>query len=68
MWAVLKTIGKEHDVNVTHKMTKAELVQALQQQDIILDNLGGTELKFLAKVRGIAGYCKMHHAELVEAL
>ena len=27
---VLKTIGKEHGVNVTQKMTKAELVQALE--------------------------------------
>ena len=49
-------------------MTKAELVQALENIDIILDNLRVTELRSLAKVREIRGYSTMHREELIEAL
>ena len=41
---VLKTIAHEHGVNVTHKMTKAQLVDDLGNVDTILDNLRVTEL------------------------
>mgnify|MGYP001800457705 CR=1 FL=1 len=49
-------------------MTKAKLVEALQPVEIILDNLGVTELKSLAKVRGIEGYKTMRRAELIEVV
>ena len=50
-YKVLKTIAHEHGVNVLHKMTKAELVEALNNVDIILDNLRVAELRSRAKVR-----------------
>ena len=66
---VLKTIAHEHGVNVTHKMTKAQLVDDdLENVDTILDNLRVTELGSLAKVREIRGYSKMHWEELIDAL
>ena len=49
-------------------MSKTKIVEALQQIDIILDNLNVTELGPLAKVRGIRGYYKMGRDELIEAL
>ena len=39
IFKVLKAIAQEHGVNVTSKTTKAELVEALQNIDVILDNL-----------------------------
>ena len=44
---VLKNIAQEQGINFTNKTTKAELVEALQNVDIILDNLRVTELKSL---------------------
>ena len=65
---VLKAIAQEHGVNVTSKTTEAELVDALKNIDIFLDNLRNTERKYLAKVRGIRGYNKMRREELIKAL
>ena len=49
-------------------MAKAKLVEALQPIEIIMDNLRVTELKSLAKVRGIEGYKTMCRAEVIEAM
>ena len=65
---VLKTIAHEYGVNVTHRMTNAELVEALENVDIMLDNLRVTELRSLAKVREIRGYSKMRRKKLIEVL
>ena len=64
----LKIIAQKHGVNVTSRTTKAELVEALQNIDIILDNLRVTKLQSLVKVRGIKGYNAMRREELIEAL
>ena len=50
---VLKQIARENGVKGWASMTKAKLVEFLHSKHIIMDNLRVTELKSIAKVRGL---------------
>ena len=56
---LLKAIAREHGIRGWAKMSKPKLLEALQPIEIILDNLRVTELRSLAKLRGVEGYKTM---------
>ena len=56
---VLKAIAREHGIRGWAQMSKPKLLEALQPIEIILDNLRVTELRSLAKLRGVKGYKTM---------
>lgn len=65
---MLKQIARVNGVKGWASTTKSKLVESLQSKEIVMNNLRVTELKSPAKVRGIQGYKKMRHDDLVEAL
>lgn len=65
---ILRILARDHGVKDYAKMRKEQLQEALQNIEIILDNLRVEELRDIAKPYGVANYKSMRKDALIAAI